>query len=100
MIGALVNATVDGAWSVLPPSMKVYTPMGGTDVIANPAAIVEVLSDATELFDRGEKFRRYRAVPSVIDGLLVAQHRVRVEHYKRGRDDTWVLREHGPGARL
>jgi hypothetical protein len=30
----------------------------------------------------------------------VAQRRVRVEHYTRGRDDTWVLREHGPGSRL
>jgi hypothetical protein len=44
-------------------------------------------SDArlSELFDRGEKFRGYHAVPSVIDYLLVAH----VEHYTRGRDDTW-----------
>jgi Uma2 family endonuclease len=69
----------------------------GSDVIAKPAAIVEVLSDTTELFDHGEKFRGYRAVPTVI--LLVA-HDLRVEHYTRGRDDTWVLREHGPGSRL
>jgi len=59
-----------------------------------------MLSDATELFDRDEKFRGYRAVPSVIDYLLVAHHHVRVEHYTRSRDDTWVLREHGPGSRL
>lgn len=66
----------------------------GADVIANPTVIVEVLSDAAESFDLGEKFRGYRAVPSVIDYLLVAHDRVRVEHYTRGRDDTWVLREH------
>jgi Uma2 family endonuclease len=59
----------------------------GTDVIANPTVIVEVLSDATELFDRGEKFRGYRAVPSVIDYVLVAHNRVRVEHYTRGPED-------------
>jgi hypothetical protein len=63
----------------------------GTDVIANPTVIVEVLSDAAELFDRGENFRGYRAVPSVIDYLLLAQH---------GRDDTRVLREHEPSSRL
>jgi hypothetical protein len=32
-------------------------------------------------------------VPSVIDYLLVAHDRLRLEHYTRGRDDTWVLRE-------
>jgi Uma2 family endonuclease len=105
LVGALVNATADGPWIVLRSSMKVYAPVGDsdvypdvsvvcgqlefvgdeTDVIANPTVIVEVLSDATELFDRGEKFRGYRAVPSVIDYLLVAHDRVRVEHYTRGR---------------
>ena len=120
LIGALGNATVDGPCVVLPSSIKVYVPVcdgyvypdvsvvcgqpefvsDGTDVIANPAVIVEVLSDATELFDRGEKFRGYRAVPSVIDYVLVVHDRVRVEHYTRGRDDTWVLRDHGPGSRL
>jgi Uma2 family endonuclease len=107
LIGAFVNATGDGPWIVLRPSMKIYAPVGdsdvypdvsvvcgqpefvgeGTDVIANPAAIVEVPSDANELFERGEKFRGYRAVPSMIDYLL-AHDRVRVEHYTRGRDDT------------
>jgi Uma2 family endonuclease len=120
LVGALVNATVDGPCVVLPSSMKVYAPVGdsnvyphvsvvrgqpavvgdGTDVIANPTVIVEVLSDATELFDRGEKFGGYRAVPSVSDYLLVVHDRVRVEHYIRGADDTWVLPEHGTGSRL
>jgi Uma2 family endonuclease len=119
LVGAFVNATVNGPCIVLPPSMKVYAPVGdryvwpdvsvvcgqpefvgdGTDVIANPAAIVEMFSDATERFDRDEKFRGYRAVPSVIDYLLVAHDRVRVEHYTCGRDDPWVLCEHGPGSR-
>src|SRR4030095_183857 len=31
------------------------------DVLVNPTLIVEVLSPSTEAFDRGEKFRRYRA---------------------------------------
>jgi Uma2 family endonuclease len=107
LIGAFVNATVDGPWIVLRSSMKIYAPVGdsdvypdvsvvcgqpefvgeGTDGIANPAAIVEVLSNANEFFDRGEKFKGYRAVPSRIDYLL-AHDRVRVEHYTCGRDDT------------
>jgi Uma2 family endonuclease len=71
-----------------------------TDVLANPAVIVEVLSDATELFDRGEKFIGYLSLPSLVDYLLVATTRVGVEHYTRGDEGTWVLRDVGAGARL
>lgn len=71
-----------------------------TDVITNPILIVEVLSDSTERFDRGEKFAGYRSLRSLVDYLLVAQDQARVEHYMRGPDGTWVLREVGPGMRL
>ena len=43
------------------------------DVLLNPSCIIEVLSDSTEAFDRGEKFRRYRTwLPTLTDYLLVA----------------------------
>jgi Uma2 family endonuclease len=62
--------------------------------------IVEVLSDSTERFDRGDEFAGYRSLPSVIDYLLVTQTRARIEHYERQADGNWLLRELGPGARL
>ncbi len=31
-----------------------------TDILLNPQVIIEALSEATEAFDRGEKFQRYR----------------------------------------
>ncbi len=62
--------------------------------------VIEVLSDSTERFDRGDKFAGYRSLASVIDYLLVAQTRVRIEHYERQADGTWLLREYGPNARL
>lgn len=62
------------------------------DVLLNPALIIEVLSDSTEAFDRGEKFRRYRAwLPTLTDYLLVSQDRPVIDHYRRGDDDQWVL---------
>lgn len=62
------------------------------DVLVNPTVIVEVLSPSTESFDRGEKFRLYRAwLPTLTDYLLVTQDRPLVEHYHRQEDDTWVL---------
>lgn len=61
------------------------------DVLLNPSLIVEVLSDSTEAYDRGEKFALYRQLPSLQEYLLVSQHRVGVELYTRGEDDRWTL---------
>jgi Uma2 family endonuclease len=60
------------------------------DVILNPTAIVEVLSPATEAFDRGEKFERYQKWnPTLSDYLLVSQDRPSVEHFHRHADGSW-----------
>jgi len=61
------------------------------DTLLNPALIVEVLSDTTEAYDRGEKFAHYRTIESLEGYVLVAQDRVLVEHYAR-QGDLWVLR--------
>ena len=54
------------------------------DVLVNPKVIVEVLSPSTEAFDRGEKFRRYRAwLPTLTDYVLVAQDQPVIDHYQR-----------------
>lgn len=68
--------------------------------ITNPTLIVEVLSDSTEAYDRGEKFASYRTVPTLTDYLLVAQDRPRIEHYTRRDARSWLLDEAGPGERL
>jgi Uma2 family endonuclease len=61
------------------------------DVLLNPSLIVEVLSDSTEAYDRGEKFAIYRQLPSLREYLLVSQTRVRVELFTRGPDERWML---------
>ncbi len=35
--------------------------------------IVEVLSDSTEKYDRGDKFEQYQAITSLRDYVLVSQ---------------------------
>ncbi len=62
------------------------------DTLLNPSVIVEVLSDSTEAYDRGEKFAHYRRLESLRDYVLIAQNQVRVEHYAR-QGDQWVLSE-------
>ena len=69
------------------------------DAITNPVVIVEVLSDATEADDRGEKFAHYRRLASLREYLLVSQRARRLEVYRR-RDDRWLLEEAGAGAVL
>src|SRR4051794_37409677 len=49
--------------------------------LLNPTVIIEVLSPSTELYDRTEKFDHYRRLESLADYVLVAQDRVRVDHY-------------------
>lgn len=63
------------------------------NAMTNPAVVVEVLSDGTEAYDRGEKFRHYRQIPSLRDYVLVSQHEPHVEVYSRGADGRWSLTE-------
>jgi Uma2 family endonuclease len=64
------------------------------DVLLNPSLIVEVLSESTEAYDRGEKFALYRQLPSLQEYLLVAQDRVSVELFTRGMDGRWTLTDY------
>jgi len=61
------------------------------DTLLNPRAVVEVLSDSTEKYDRGAKFGHYRQIPSLEEYVLVAQDRPLVERYVRQADGSWVL---------
>ncbi|MDQ2098160.1 MAG: Uma2 family endonuclease [Tychonema bourrellyi B0820] len=63
-----------------------------TDEILNPLLIVEVLSPSTEAYDRTEKFRKYRSIPSFCEYLLVSQTEPYIEQYyncDRPNSDRW-----------
>lgn len=61
------------------------------DVITNPTLIVEVLSDSTEAYDRGDKFAAYRLLPSLSAYLLLSQQRVSAELFVRQPGGDWLL---------
>jgi Uma2 family endonuclease len=62
------------------------------DVLTNPTVIIEVLSDSTEKFDRGEKFFRYLTWnPTLTDYLLVSQKEPLIWHYVRRSDGSGLL---------
>jgi len=49
------------------------------EAIVNPTLIVEVLSDATERYDRDGKFEAYKKLPSFKEYVLVSQGERRIE---------------------
>lgn len=61
------------------------------DTVTNPSVIVEVLSDATRDYDRGEKFALYQAIPTFQEYLLIEQDRVAVEHWQRQATGDWTM---------
>jgi Uma2 family endonuclease len=66
--------------------------------LVNPVLVVEVLSDATEAYDRGEKAAHYRHIESLKEYVLVSQHHPRVEVYRRNEAGRWELYEYERGA--
>lgn len=66
------------------------------NTIANPAVVVEVLSDSTAEDDQTDKFDHYKLAPSLTDYLLVWQDEQRVE-LRSARPDGWLVTTLGPG---
>lgn len=60
------------------------------DFILHPKLLIEVLSDSTEAFDRGDKFADYKAIAEFEEYLLVHQNQVLVERFQRKSGNLWV----------
>lgn len=89
---ALIAAVADRKCLVLSSDAKVHVPLtrgfvypdvsvvcGDThtfddhhDVLLNPILVVEVLSESTERFDRGDKLAGYRSISSLVDSTALA----------------------------
>jgi Uma2 family endonuclease len=111
VVGALRNPLVPRGCRVYGSDMKIHTGNGintfpdvavvcgprvyyrnRKDVITNPILVVEVLSDSTKDYDRGEKFDHYKTIPSLSDYLLISPGDARVQLYSR-KTDHWELRD-------
>ncbi len=60
------------------------------DFILHPKLLIEVLSNSTEAFDRGEKFADYKAIAEFEEYLLVHQDQVLAERFQRQSHNLWV----------
>jgi len=59
-----------------------------------PCLIIEVLSDSTEAFDRGDKFADYQQIESLQEYVLVNTKRQRIECFRRSGEGLWILRSY------
>jgi Uma2 family endonuclease len=115
----LGNALAGRACRVLSSDMRIHIPATGRyvypdgsivcskplfcddtrDTLLNPKVIIEVLSDSSEAYDRGEKFEHYRTVTSLEIYVLASQKKPLLDVFTRELDGRWSLRSYGPGER-
>lgn len=62
-----------------------------TEAVINPLLIVEVLSKSTESYDRGEKFYKYRQLPSIHEYILINQDKPLVETFFKTEEGNWEI---------
>jgi Uma2 family endonuclease len=61
-----------------------------------PKLIIEVLSNSTEAFDRGDKFNDYQTLDSLEEYVLVNTKHQRFETFRRNDQGLWVLQTYRP----
>ena len=67
--------------------------------LLNPTLIVEVLSETTEAYDRGDKFDHYQTLTSLREYVLVASDRRRIERFTRAEgSEEWAYGETSDAA--
>ncbi len=63
--------------------------------MTGPRLIVEVLSESTEAYDRGEKFEKYRLFGTLAEYVLISPIKRKVEIFRLDTSGHWVLYEYG-----
>jgi Uma2 family endonuclease len=61
--------------------------------LLNPLVIVEVLSKSTKNYDRGDKFKLYRDIPTLKEYILIDSQTVSVEIFRINEKNHWELEE-------
>ena len=62
--------------------------------ITNPSVIIEILSRSTKNYDRGDKFKLYRDLPSLKEYILVDSEAIGIEVFSINEQGFWELKEY------
>jgi len=62
-----------------------------TAMVTNPSLIIEVLSESTKEYDKGDKFEGYRSLPSFKEYVLIWQTIPKVQTWFKEDEDLWRI---------
>lgn len=62
--------------------------------LLNPTVIIKVLSPSTKSYDRGDKFRLYRDIPSLKQYILIEPEAIHIEAFSINTQGYWELKEY------
>ncbi len=71
------------------PEFEKHT--NGLDALLNPSVVIEVLSGSTEGYDRGEKYRCFRTLPSLEQYVLVDSAEKGIETFTKQDEKHWLM---------
>lgn len=69
-----------------------YQTVRGLQSLLNPLVLIEILSPSTASFDRDDKWAHFQLIPSLRDYLIVFSDQMRVEHFARQSEWSWLER--------
>jgi Uma2 family endonuclease len=64
------------------------------DNAINPTVLIEILSPSTQNYDRGDKFKLYRDVPTLKEYILVDTESIFIEAFRINQSGHWELEEY------
>ena len=62
--------------------------------VLNPVVIIEILSHSTKNYDRGEKFKLYRDIPTLKEYILIDSESIHIETFRLNEKNHWELEEY------
>jgi Uma2 family endonuclease len=95
VLGSDMKTAIDLAESYVYPDAqvicgKVEYAEGRNEIVKNPLLVVEVLSDSTERYDRGKKFKKYQTLSPFREYVLISQTEPLVETFVRQDENHWL----------
>lgn len=96
VIGSEVRIHIQRADSIVYPDAMVIceelqVSKEDSEAVINPTLIAEVLSKSTESYDRGDKFYKYRQLPSLKEYVLIDQEKPVVETFYKRENNIWEI---------
>jgi Uma2 family endonuclease len=65
-----------------------------SDSVIEPSIIIEILSESTQNYDRGAKFKLYRDIPTLQEYIMIDSESIAVECFRINQSNHWELEEY------